>query len=91
MSTLYRVPVDRIKLDRSVVRGVPDDANNAAVCRSAISLGHGKGLKVVAEGVETGEELAWLRASGCDGVQGYLLARPAPFAEMLRALGRLPA
>jgi EAL domain-containing protein (putative c-di-GMP-specific phosphodiesterase class I) len=91
MSTLYRVPADRIKIDRSVVRGVPDDANNAALCRSIISLGHGKNLKVVAEGVETSEELAWLRANGCDGVQGYLFARPAPFTEMLRALGRLPA
>ena len=91
MSTLYRVPADRIKIDRSVVRGVPADANNAALCRSIISLGHGKGLKVIAEGVELGEEVEWLRANGCDGVQGYLFARPAPFAEMLRALARLPA
>jgi EAL domain-containing protein (putative c-di-GMP-specific phosphodiesterase class I) len=51
MSALYRVPADRIKIDRSVVRGVPPDANNAAICRSIISLAHGKGLKVVAEGV----------------------------------------
>lgn len=90
MSTLYRVPADRIKIDRSVVRGVPVDANNAALCRSIISLGHGKGLKVIAEGVELGEEVEWLRANGCDGVQGYLFARPAPFEEMLRALARLP-
>ena len=90
MSTLYRVPADRIKIDRSVVRGVPADANNAALCRSIISLGHGKGLKVIAEGVELGEEVEWLRANGCDGVQGYLFARPAPFEEMLRALARLP-
>ena len=91
MSTLYRVPADRIKIDRSIVRGVPFDANNAALCRSIISLGHGKGLKVIAEGVETGEEVAWLRAGGCDGVQGYLFARPAPFEDMLRGLGTLPA
>ena len=90
MSTLYRVPADRIKIDRSVVHGVPADANNAALCRSIISLAHGKGLKVIAEGVELGEEVEWLRANGCDGVQGYLFARPAPFEEMLRALARLP-
>jgi EAL domain-containing protein (putative c-di-GMP-specific phosphodiesterase class I) len=90
MSALYRVPADRIKIDRSVVRGVPQDANNAAICRSIISLAHGKGLKVVAEGVELSEEHEWLRASGCDGVQGYLFARPAPFEDMLKALGPLP-
>ncbi len=91
MSTLHRVPADKIKIDRSVVRGVHEDGNNAAICRSIISLAHGKGLVVIAEGVELSEEHAWLRANGCDGVQGYLFARPAPFEDMLRALGSLPA
>jgi EAL domain-containing protein (putative c-di-GMP-specific phosphodiesterase class I) len=91
MTTLYRVPADRIKIDRSVVRGVPFDAHNAALCRSIVSLAHGKGLKAVAEGVETHEEHEWLRTNGCDGVQGYLFARPAPFEDMLKALGPLPA
>jgi EAL domain-containing protein (putative c-di-GMP-specific phosphodiesterase class I) len=90
MSALYRVPADRIKIDRSVVRFVPDNAHNTAVCRSIISLAHGKGLLVVAEGVELNEEHEWLRANGCDAVQGYLFARPAPFEDMLRALGPLP-
>jgi EAL domain-containing protein (putative c-di-GMP-specific phosphodiesterase class I) len=90
MSTLHRVPADKIKIDRSVVRGVHEDANNAAICRSIISLAHGKGLKVFAEGVEVSEERAWLLANGCDGVQGYLFARPAPFEDMLRGLGPLP-
>ena len=91
MSTLHRVPADKIKIDRSVVRGVHEDGNNAAICRSIISLAHGKDLVVFAEGVELSEEHAWLRANGCDGVQGYLFARPAPFEDMLRALGSLPA
>jgi len=90
MTTIYRVPADRIKIDRSVVRGVHDDAHNAAVCRSIISLAHGKGLMVVAEGVELREEHDWLRRHGCDAVQGYLFARPAPFEDTLRALGSLP-
>jgi len=91
MSTLHRVPADKIKIDRSVVRGVHEDGNNAAICRSIISLAHGKDLVVIAEGVELSEEHTWLRANGCDGVQGYLFARPAPFEDMLRALGSLPA
>ena len=90
MSALYRVPADRIKIDRSVVRFVPTNAHNTALCRSIISLAHGKGLQVVAEGVELTEEHEWLRANGCDAVQGYLFARPAPFEDMLRALGPLP-
>jgi EAL domain-containing protein (putative c-di-GMP-specific phosphodiesterase class I) len=90
MSALYRVPADRIKIDRSVVRFVPENAHNTALCRSIISLAHGKGLLVVAEGVELNEEHDWLRANGCDAVQGYLFARPAPFEDMLRALGSLP-
>jgi EAL domain-containing protein (putative c-di-GMP-specific phosphodiesterase class I) len=90
MSALYRVPANRIKIDRSVVRFVPDNAHNTAVCRSIISLAHGKGLQVVAEGVELGEEHEWLKENGCDAVQGYLFARPAPFDDMLRALGPLP-
>ncbi len=91
MSTVHRVPADKIKIDRSVVRGVHEDSNNAAICRSIISMAHGKSLRVVAEGVEMSQEHDWLRANGCDGVQGYLFARPAPFEDMLKALGHLPA
>ncbi|CAN5130656.1 hypothetical protein BH11PSE14_BH11PSE14_09750 [soil metagenome] len=90
LSTLHRVPADKIKIDRSVVRGVHADADKAAICRSIVSMAHGKGLKVIAEGVEIHEEHAWLVANGCDGVQGYLFARPAPFDAMLHALGPLP-
>ena len=91
MSTLHRVPANKIKIDRSVVHCVHQDNNNAAICRSIISMAHGKKLKVIAEGVELREEHEWLRGSGCDGVQGYLFARPAPFEDMLKALGSLPA
>jgi EAL domain-containing protein (putative c-di-GMP-specific phosphodiesterase class I) len=90
MSTLHRVPAHKIKIDRSVVRGCHSDSNNSAVCRSIISMGHGKDLKVIAEGVELREEHEWLRKNKCDGVQGYLFARPAPFEDMLKALGTLP-
>ena len=89
MATLHEVPADKIKIDRTIIHGVHRDENNAAICRSIISMAHGKQLKVIAEGVELNEEHAWLRANGCDGVQGYLFARPAPFDDMLKALGPL--
>ena len=91
MATLHEVPADKIKIDRTIIHGVHRDENNAAICRSIISMAHGKQLKVIAEGVELNEEHAWLRANGCDGVQGYLFARPAPFDDMLKALGPLPS
>jgi EAL domain-containing protein (putative c-di-GMP-specific phosphodiesterase class I) len=91
LATLHRVPADKIKIDRSVVRGVHTNADGAAICRSIVSMAHGKDLRVIAEGVEMHEEHAWLVAAGCDGVQGYLFARPAPFDDMLRLLGPLPA
>lgn len=91
LATLHRVPADKIKIDRSVVRGVHANPDGAAICRSIVSMAHGKGLRVIAEGVEMHEEHAWLVGAGCDGVQGYLFARPAPFEDMLRLLGPLPA
>lgn len=90
MSSLHGVPVTKLKIDRTIVRGVPDDQQNAALCRSIISMAHGQNLQVIAEGVELNEEHAWLRENGCDGVQGFLFARPAPFEQMLKALGELP-
>ena len=91
MATLQRIPADKIKLDRGVVQNVDQDENSAAICRSILSLAHGFKLPVIAEGVERAEQYQWLRLQGFDGVQGYLFARPAPFADMLRGLGALPA
>ena len=91
MATMQRMPADKIKLDRSLVQNVDKDENNAAICRSILSLAHGFKLPVIAEGVERAEQYEWLRLQGFDGVQGYLFARPAPFDDMLRGLGTLPA
>jgi len=91
MASLQRLPADKFKLDRSVLQNVDQDENSAAICRSILSLAHGFKLPVVAEGVERIEQYEWLRLQGCDGVQGYLFARPAPFDDMLRGLGALPA
>ena len=71
LSYLKRFPVDRLKVDRSFVQHM-DDADDAVIVRAIIALGHNLGLKVLAEGVETEEQLAFLRANGCDELQGYL-------------------
>jgi len=88
MGYLHRLPVDKLKIDRSFVDGVEANAHNAVICESILGLARSFGLKCTAEGVETEAQLAWLRAHGCDQAQGYLLGRPAPFAEMLAKLPR---
>jgi predicted signal transduction protein with EAL and GGDEF domain len=86
LSYLKRFPVDKLKIDRSFVDGVEANAHNAVICESILGLARSFGLKATAEGVETEAQLAWLNAHGCDQAQGYLLAKPAPFAEMLAKL-----
>ena len=78
LSYLQRLPVDELKIDRSFVATLGVEGPSMAIVGSLVSLAHGLGLTVVAEGVETEEQLAELRRLGCDSVQGYLLARPAP-------------
>ncbi|TDQ41265.1 PAS domain S-box-containing protein/diguanylate cyclase (GGDEF)-like protein [Tepidicella xavieri] len=82
LSYLRVLPIDALKLDRSFVHGVETDAGNAAICKSIIALAHNLGLHVVAEGVETEAQRAFLLSQGCDRLQGYLLARPMPPAEL---------
>jgi len=83
LSYLKRFPVDSVKIDRSFVRHLPTDPDDAAIARAIIDMGHRLGLRVVAEGVETEAQLALLRSYGCDEIQGYLTGRPCapgPFA-----------
>ncbi len=78
---LKRFPVDHIKIDRSFVRDVTSDAEDAALCEAIIAMAHHLGLQVVAEGVETEQHWQFLRESGCDFVQGYYFGRPMPAAD----------
>jgi EAL domain-containing protein (putative c-di-GMP-specific phosphodiesterase class I) len=76
LSRLSEFPVNRLKIDRSFICGIPGDGKSMAIARSVIDLGRNLGIKVTAEGVETGEQLAFLRYHGCDEAQGYLFSRP---------------
>ncbi|WUR16172.1 EAL domain-containing protein [[Empedobacter] haloabium] len=81
LSYLKRFPVDIIKIDRSFVRDVPQDADDVAIVTAIIALAHSLRLEVVAEGVETEAQRAFLQALGCDLLQGYLLSAPVPAAQ----------
>ena len=84
LNYLKRLPIDVLKIDKSFVEGVLEDRNDAAITRAVIGLGRSLGMAVVAEGVETREQLDFLRQNGCDGIQGYLLSPPLPPGETLR-------
>jgi diguanylate cyclase (GGDEF)-like protein len=87
---LSALPVHELKIDQSFVTDMMADRSHDAIVRSIIDLGHNLGLRVVAEGVETNGVLLRLRASGCDVVQGFLLARPMTIEQLARWIATLP-
>ncbi len=78
LSFLKHFPLDKLKIDRSFIRDLMTDAKDAAIIKAVIALGQGLNLKVIAEGVETTEQLEFLRALKCDGMQGYIFSKPLP-------------
>ncbi|WP_372741493.1 ABC transporter substrate binding protein [Neptunomonas sp.] len=86
LSYLKRLPFDHLKVDGSFVRDIPHDKNDMEITSAVIAMAHKLGLKVIAEGIETHEQLAFLRENGCEMGQGYLLARPAPLEEITKFL-----
>ena len=86
LSYLKRFPIDTLKIDRSFTMGIPGDANDCAIASTIISIAQQLNHKVIAEGVETVEQLAFLKSSGCDEVQGYLFSQPLPAEQFEQAL-----
>jgi EAL domain-containing protein (putative c-di-GMP-specific phosphodiesterase class I) len=86
LSYLTRFPVAKLKLDRSFVRGLPDNERDAAIATSVVAMGHGLKLKVLAEGIETPEQMQFLRGLGCEMGQGYFFARPMPLEALHKHL-----
>jgi len=82
LSYLQSFPVNELKIDRSFVDGLEDNEGSKAIVTATIALAHSLGLSVIAEGVETREQLAVLRDLECDAIQGYLVSRPVPAEEV---------
>jgi len=82
LNYLKRLPIDKVKIDRSFVEEIISDQHDAAITQGIISMAHHLRLKVIAEGVETESQFAFLRKSHCDHFQGYYFAKPMPFDEL---------
>ena len=88
LSYLKRFPLDLLKIDRSFVAELEANNDDAAICAAIIAMAHQLGLSVVAEGIETREQLEYLRTQGCEYGQGFLFGKPLPPEEVVRAVSR---
>ena len=86
LSYLKRLPIDTLKIDRSFVQNIPHDADDAAIAQAILAMARSLGIVVVAEGVETIEQLAFLRHHGCDAMQGNYFSKPLPADELVKLL-----
>ena len=84
LSYLQKFPFDKIKIDRSFVSALETRTDADAIVRAVVGLGHSLGMQTCAEGVETAEQLAFLKREGCDEVQGYYFGKPMPAPEFER-------
>ena len=90
LSYLQAFPFDKIKIDRAFVMNLGRNPQSAAIVRAVIGLGHGLEMSIVAEGVETQEQLSFLAEQGCDAVQGYFIGKPLPIEQYDALVGRAP-
>lgn len=82
LSYLKRLPIQKLKIDQSFIRDLPNDGNDAAIARAVITLAHSMRISVIAEGVETAEQLDFLRLEACDEAQGFFYSRPVPSEQL---------
>jgi diguanylate cyclase (GGDEF)-like protein/PAS domain S-box-containing protein len=90
LSYLKKFPIDIIKIDRSFIHEIPDNQDDMEITSAVIAMAHNLKIKVVAEGIETAEQLAFLRRHRCDVGQGYLFDRPIPGSDLIEKLKRYP-
>ena len=90
LSYLKKFPIDVIKIDRSFIKDIPDNQDDMEITSAVIAMAHNLKLKVVAEGIETGAQLGFLRRQQCDVGQGYLFDKPIPGRELIDSLRRYP-
>jgi EAL domain-containing protein (putative c-di-GMP-specific phosphodiesterase class I) len=88
LSYLKRLPLDQLKIDQSFVRDIMIDSNDASIVNTIIALGLSLGLEVLAEGVETQEQMLQLLSNGCQAFQGYLFSKPVPIDDFELILAR---
>jgi EAL domain-containing protein (putative c-di-GMP-specific phosphodiesterase class I) len=86
LAYLSQLPVSKLKIDKIFVSAITKDKRCAAISRVVVTLAHNLGMRVIAEGVETVEQLDYLRDLGCDEMQGFLLARPLTVEDSVRFL-----
>lgn len=91
LSYLKRLPIDTLKIDRSFVTDIPDNADDAAIAQAIIAMAQSLGMRVVAEGVESLEQNRFLQRHGCDAMQGYYFSKPLPAAELTVVLQKRKA
>ncbi|WP_334174144.1 bifunctional diguanylate cyclase/phosphodiesterase [Pseudoxanthobacter sp.] len=86
LSRLRQMDADRIKIDRSFIANLCHNATDRAIVQAIVAMAHAAGLKTTVEGVETAAQCEWLKAAGCDNVQGFFFGRPMPEAEISRLM-----
>jgi len=91
LSYLSRFSLDKLKIDQCFVRNITTDSKSAAIAHATIAPAHGLGIIVIAEGVETEDQLEYLREAGCDEIQGFLVSPPVPARELAALLAKSAA
>lgn len=86
LAYLKHLPISHVKIDRSFISDIPTDPNDMAIVKAVIAMAHSLGIQVIAEGVETRDQLEFLRAQNCDAAQGYYFSRPVPSDEFVQLL-----